>query len=98
MARQYSASEKPNRKWRICVDFTDLTKAYPKDQYRLPTIDSLVDTTSEHVVVSSLDTISRYHQILMALADAEKIIFITYEGVFCYKVMLFGLKNTGATY
>ena len=35
--------KKANRKWKICVDFTDLNKASPKDSYPLPRIDTLVD-------------------------------------------------------
>ena len=38
--------KKPNRKWRICIDFTDLNRACPKDSYPLPSIDQLVDATS----------------------------------------------------
>ena len=37
-----------NGNWRICVDFTDLNKAYPKDSYPLPRIDTLVDSTARH--------------------------------------------------
>lgn len=38
--------KKPNRKWRMCVDFTNLNKAYPKDSFLLPRIDQLVDSTT----------------------------------------------------
>jgi hypothetical protein len=38
--------KKSNGKWRMCVDFTDLNKAYPKDSFPLPRIDALVDSTS----------------------------------------------------
>ena len=38
--------QKPNGKWRMCVDFTDLNKACPKDSYPLPSIDALVDSAS----------------------------------------------------
>lgn len=38
--------KKANTKWRMCVDFTDLNKACPKDSYTLPRIDQLVDSTS----------------------------------------------------
>ena len=38
--------KKPNSKWRTYVDFTDLNKAYPKDNFPLPQIDQLVDATS----------------------------------------------------
>ena len=34
---------KKNRKWQMCVDFTDLNKCCPKDPYPLPRIDKLVD-------------------------------------------------------
>ena len=34
--------KKANGKWKMCVDFTDLNKAFPKDSYSLPSIDALV--------------------------------------------------------
>ena len=40
------AVHKVNRKWRLCIDFTDLTKACPKDPFPLPRIDQIVDSTS----------------------------------------------------
>ena len=40
--------KKVNGKWRMCVDFTDLNKACPKDSYPLPQIDTLVDSTARH--------------------------------------------------
>ena len=40
--------KKANGKWRMCVDFTDLNKVYPKDSYLLPWIDTLVDSTARH--------------------------------------------------
>ena len=45
-----------------------------------------------------MDTFSSYNQICMAEEDEEKTVFITNRGIFCYKVMSFGLKNAGATY
>ena len=39
-------------KWRICVDFTDLNKAYPKDPFPMPWIDQLVDATVGHPRIS----------------------------------------------
>ena len=47
---------------------------------------------------SFLDAFSRYHQIPMYPPNEEKIAFITPHGLYCYKVMSFGLKNVGATY
>ena len=90
--------KKANDKWRMCVDFTDLNKACPKDSYPLPLIDQLVDSTAGHQLLSFMDAFSGYNQIKMDEADQEKTSFITSQGLFCYKVMPFGLKNAGATY
>ena len=45
-----------------------------------------------------MDAYKGYHHIAMHEADQEKTAFITPKGIFCYKVMPFGLKNAGATY
>jgi hypothetical protein len=89
---------KKNGKWRVCVDFTDLNQACPKDPFPLPRIDQLVDSASGHERMSFLDAFQGYHQIPMAHSDQEKTAFITPKGVYCYRVMPFGLKNAGATY
>ena len=57
--------KKANDKWRICVDFTDLNKACPKDSYSLSCIDQLVDSTAGHKLLSFMDAFSRYNQIRM---------------------------------
>ncbi|KAJ8466037.1 hypothetical protein OPV22_028589 [Ensete ventricosum] len=90
--------KKSNEKWRMCVDYTDLNRACPKDCYPLPRIDQLVDVTSGHQLLSFMDAFSGYNQIRMAPRDKENTTFITHNGTYCYKVMPFGLKNAGATY
>uniref|UniRef100_A0A2N9F8Q6 Reverse transcriptase domain-containing protein n=1 Tax=Fagus sylvatica TaxID=28930 RepID=A0A2N9F8Q6_FAGSY len=90
--------KKKNGKWRVCVDFTDLNKACPKDPFPLPRIDQLVDSASGHERMSFLGAFQGYHQIPMAHSDQEKTAFITPKGIYCYRVMPFGLKNAGATY
>ena len=90
--------KKANGKWRICVDFTDLNKACPKDSYPLPQIDTLIDSTVRNQLLIFMDALSGYNQIKMEEADQEKTSFVTSQGLFCYKVMSFGLKNAGATY
>ena len=90
--------KKANGKWRMCVDFTDLNKACPKDSYPLPSIDALVDSASDSKVLSFLDAFSGYNQIKMHPRDESKIAFMTDTCSYCYKVMPFGLKNAGATY
>jgi len=90
--------KKSNGKWRMCVDYTNLNKACPKDSYPLPTIDRLVDEAADHQILSFLDAYSGYNQIQMHNHDREKTAFKTDSDNFFYEVMLFGLKNAGATY
>jgi len=90
--------KKSNGKWCMCVDFTDLNNACPKDSYPLPNIDTLVDYASGRGMLSFLDAYSGYNQIAMHPADVDKTAFIGEASNYCYKVMPFGLKNAGATY
>ncbi|KAJ9557119.1 hypothetical protein OSB04_011733 [Centaurea solstitialis] len=90
--------QKKNGKWRVCIDFTDLNKACPKDPSPLPHIDAMVDATAGHELLTFMDAYSGYNQILMHTDDQEKTAFMTDKGIYCYKVMPFGLKNAGSTY
>ncbi|XP_060179912.1 uncharacterized protein LOC132609777 [Lycium barbarum] len=85
-------------KVRVCVDYRDLNKASPKDDFPLPNIHMLIDNCAKHELQSFVDCYAGYHQILMNEEDAEKTAFITPWGVYYYRVMPFGLKNAGATY
>ena len=68
---------KNSGKWRMCVDFTDLNRACPKDNYPLPRIDTLVDSTTRHELLSFMDAFSGYNQIKMKEEDQEKTSFVT---------------------
>ena len=61
--------KKLNGKWWMCVDFTDLNKACPKDNYPFPRIDQLVDSTAGHKLLSFMDAFSGYNQIQMEEED-----------------------------
>ena len=89
---------KKDGKVRMCVDYRDLNRASPKDNFFLPHIDTLVDNTAKHSLFSFMDGFSSYNQIRMVSEDMEKTTFLTMWGTFYYKVMPFGLKNAGATY
>ena len=80
------------------MDFHNLNKACPKDEFPLPNIDLLVDSTAKSSMFSFMDGYSGYNQIRMAAKDAEKTAFRTPIGNFYYTVMPFGLKNARATY
>jgi hypothetical protein len=85
--------KKANGKWRMCIDFTDLNKACPKDKFPLPRIDSLVDAAATSELMSLLDCYLGYHQIWMKKDDEPKTSFITPSGTYCYLRMPEGLKN-----
>ena len=89
---------KKNGKWPVYVDYTNLNDAYPKDTFPLSQIDQFVDTTAVHKLLSFLNAYLGYNQISMYPLDEPKTAFITLYDMYCYKVMLFGLKNVGATY
>jgi hypothetical protein len=83
---------------RMCIDYTNLNKHCPKDPFPLPRIDQVVDSTAGNVLLCFLDCYSGYHQIALHPNNEDKTAFITPHGIYCYKVMTFGLKNAGATY
>jgi hypothetical protein len=76
--------KKNTNEWRMCVDYTDLNKHYPKDPFRLPQIDQVIDSTAGCDPLCFFDCYSGYHQIAIKEEDQEKTAFITpfgaYEG------------------
>ena len=68
---------KKSRKWRMCVDYTGLNKACPKDPFPLPHIDQIVDSISRCETLCFLDAYSGYHQIAMKESDQLTTLFIT---------------------
>ena len=90
--------KKANGKWKMCVDFTNLNKACPKDSFLLPRINQLMYSTAGHKLLTFMDAFLGYNQIKMAKEDREKTAFITSQGLYYYKVIPFGQKNAGAIY
>ena len=90
--------KKKNGQIHCCVDFRDLNRACPKDDFPIPDVDRMVDTPASHERFSFMDGFSGYNQVKMAPGDEENTAFRTLVGNFVYVVMPFGLKNTRATY
>jgi hypothetical protein len=90
--------EKSDGKWRMCIDFTNLNKVCPKDEFPLPRIDSLVDAAATLELMSLLDCYSGYHQIWMKKKDEPKSSFITHNSTYCYIWMPEGLKNASGSF
>jgi hypothetical protein len=90
--------QKKSGKWWMCIDFTSLNKAYPKDNFPLPRIDKIVDSAAGCEVMSLLDCFSGYHQIYMKEEDKASTSFITPFDTYCFIRMPEGLKNVGSTF
>src|SRR3954469_22504248 len=98
VAGKPSPRNEENKTWRMCIDYTCLNKACPKDPFALPRIDQVIDSTAGCELLSFLDATAGYHRIKLAVEDQIKTAFITPSGAYCYITMPFGLKNGGATY
>ncbi|KAK1644925.1 hypothetical protein QYE76_062730 [Lolium multiflorum] len=87
-------------RWRVAIDFRDLNRATPKDEYPMPVAETLINAAAGHKVLSFMDGNAGYNQIFMAPEDIHKTAFRVpgSVGLFEYVVMTFGLKNAGATY
>ena len=88
---------KKKRRWWVYVDYTNLNDTCPKDSFYLSRIDQIVNATVRHGMFFFLDSFFGYHQILIFQPE-EKTTFITPQGLYCYRVILFGLKNVDVTY
>jgi hypothetical protein len=87
-------------KIRVCIDFHNLNRATPKDEYPMHIVDMLVNDLSGHKVITFLNGNAGYNQIFMTEEDMHKMAFRcrSFVGLFKRVVMTFGLKNIGATY
>jgi hypothetical protein len=79
----------------VCVDFRNLNKATPKDQYHMPIADMLINNAFGHQVISFLDGNASYNQIFIAEEDMSKTAFCCpgFIGLFEWIVMTFWFKK-----
>jgi hypothetical protein len=82
----------------MSIDYTNLNKACPKDEYPLSHICQIIDSIASCELLSFLNAYLGYHQINLAIDNKDKTSFITPFGIFCYTKMAFRLKNGGETY
>ena len=74
--------QRKDGKVRMCVDYRDLNRSSPKDDFPLPHIDVLVDNTTKHKVFSFMDGFSGYNQMKTA-PEAWSILLLLHSGAFC---------------
>jgi hypothetical protein len=82
----------------VCVDYRDINKACPKDNFPTPFVDQIVDDCAGSEIFSLVDGFSGYNQINIALEDQHKTTFIFPWDTFAYRKLPFGLKNAGTTF
>jgi hypothetical protein len=82
------------------VDFRDLNRATPKDEYPMPVAEMLINAAAGNKILSFMDGNDGYNQIFMVPKDIHKTAFRVpcAVGLFEYMVMTFGLKNAGVMY
>jgi hypothetical protein len=89
---------KKQRTIRVCMEFHDLNKSCPNDNFPTPFIDQILDEYARSEVLSFMDGFLGYNQIQIKLEDQHKMEFIFPWGTFAYQKIPFILKNVGATF
>ena len=87
--------QKKDGRWRVCVDFRDLNRATPKDEYPMPVAETLINAAAGHKMMSFMDGNAGYNQIFMAPEDVHKAAFRVpgAVGLFEYLVMTFWIEK-----
>jgi hypothetical protein len=85
-------------KLQMCIDYTNLNKACPKDPYLLSQINQIIGSTSSYEFLSFVNTYYVFYQTRMAREDDKKTYSITFGGIYCYVNMSYDLKNALLTF
>jgi hypothetical protein len=83
---------------RVCVDYRDINKSCPKNNFPTPFVDQIIDNCARSEIFSLMDSFSRYNYMNILPMDQHKTAFIFPWGTFAYQKLPFGLKNAGAMF
>ena len=90
--------KKKDSSYRFCIDYRKLYEATSKDSFPLPRIDDSLDALGGNKYFSVMDLLSGYWQVGVHPSDQDKTAFVTAYGLYNFKVLPFGLCNSGATF
>ena len=79
----------------MCMDYRKVNSVTKTDTYPIPRIDDKVGSSK---IVSKFDLLKGFWQVPLTERAKETSSFVTPDGLFQYKVMPFGMKNSPATF
>ena len=90
--------KKKDSSYRFCIDYRKLNEATSKDSFPLPRIDDSLEALGGNKYLSVMDLSSGYWQVGVHPSDQDKTAFVTADGLYSFKVLPFGLCNSGVTF
>ena len=89
---------KPDQSYRMCTDFRKLYSVTKTDTFPIPRIDDCIDKVGKAKYVTKIDLLKGFYQVPLTEHAKELSAFVTPSGLYQYKVMAFGMKNSPATF
>ena len=89
---------KPDGSNRFCTDYRKVNKVTKTDTFPIPRMEDCIDRVGKAKYVSKFDLLKGYWQVPLTPRAVEVSSFVTPDGLYSYKVMPFGMKNSGATF
>ena len=89
---------KPDQSYRMCTDFRKLNSVTKTDTFPIPRIDDCIDKVGKAKYVTKLDLLKGFYQVPLTERAKELSAFVTPSGLYQYKVMAFGMKNSPSTF
>ena len=89
---------KPDKSYRMCTDFRKLNYVTKTDTFPIPRIDDCIDKVGKAKYVTKIDLLKGFYQVPLTERAKELSAFVTPSGLYQYKVMAFGMKNSPATF
>ena len=89
---------KPDGSYRMCTDYRKVNNLTKSDNFPIPRIDDCVDKIGNAKYVSKFDLLKGFWQIPLSERAKEISAFVTPRGLYQYKVMPFGMRNSPATF